>query len=55
MEVQKISVKDIKVDPLANDLATSEEAQPYLEYLMKAYRNDSPGTEAALQVIGVTP
>jgi len=32
MEVQKVSLKDIKIDPLAKDLATSEDAQPYLDY-----------------------
>jgi hypothetical protein len=47
MGVQKISVKDIKIDPLATDLANSEEAQPYLDCFMKAYRNDSAGTQTA--------
>ena len=55
MEVQKISIKDIKIDPLATDLADSEEAQPYLDYFMKAYRNDSAGLEVALKTLQDLP
>jgi hypothetical protein len=55
MDVQKLSIKDIKIDPLATDLATSEEAQPYLDYFMKAYRNDSVGLEIALKTLQGLP
>ncbi len=41
MEMHELSLKDIKVDPLANELATSEETQPYLDCLKKTYSNNA--------------
>jgi hypothetical protein len=38
METHKVSLKDIKTDPLAHELVTSEQAQPYLNRVIKAYR-----------------
>ena len=51
METHKVSLKDIKTDPLAHELATSEDMRPYLDCLMKAYRDNAAGLEAALEVI----
>jgi hypothetical protein len=51
MEVQKVPLREIKIDLLARELATSEEAQPYLDYFKKFYSNDAAGIEAALQVL----
>jgi hypothetical protein len=55
METHKVSLEEIKVDPLAQELATSEGNQPYLDCLIKAYSNDAAGLEAALQVVRDLP
>jgi hypothetical protein len=55
MEMHELSLKDIKVDPLANELATSEETQPYLDCLKKTYSNNAGGLEAALEVVRDLP
>jgi hypothetical protein len=54
MEVKNISLKVIRVDPLAHELATSEDMRPYLDCLIKAYSNNA-GLEAALQVVRDLP
>ena len=51
MEMHNVSLRGVKVDPLAHELATSEGTQPYLDCLIKAYRNNDAGLEAALEVI----
>ena len=55
MATQKVLLKDIKVDPLAHELATSEGMLPYLDCVIKAYRDDAVGLEAALEVIRDLP
>lgn len=55
MEVKNISLKEIKTDPQARELATPEGMRPYLDYLIKAYRNNAAGLEAALQVVRDLP
>jgi hypothetical protein len=55
METQKVSLKDIRADPLAHELATSEGARPYLNCVIKAYRDNAVGLDAALQVIRDLP
>jgi hypothetical protein len=55
MEATKVPLKEIKSDPLAHELATSEGTQPYLDCLIKAYRNNAGGLEAALEVIRDLP
>jgi hypothetical protein len=55
METHKVSLDEIKVGPLAHELATSEGTKPYLDCLIKAYSNDAAGLEAALQVVGDLP
>lgn len=55
MEMRGISLREIKTDPLAHDLATSEGMQPYLDYLIKAYGNNAAGLEAALQIVRDLP
>jgi hypothetical protein len=55
MEVKNIPLKDIKIDPLAHELATSEGTQPYLDCLIKGYRDNAVGLEAALEVIRDLP
>jgi len=55
MEMHKVSLKDIKIDPLAHELATSQETQPYLDCFKKAYSNNTAGLEAALQVVRDLP
>jgi len=55
MEMHKVSLRDIKTDPLAHELATSEGTQPYLDCVIKAYRNNATGLEAALEVIRDLP
>ena len=49
MEMRNVPLRDIKIDPLAHELATSEGNRPYLDCLIKAYRNNAVGLEAALQ------
>jgi hypothetical protein len=53
--MQNVPLRGIKVDPLAHELATSEGTRPYLDCLIKAYRNNAAGLDAALQVIGDLP
>jgi hypothetical protein len=53
--MHNVSIRGIGVDPLAHELATSEETRPYLDCLIKAYRNDAAGLEAALQVVRDLP
>jgi hypothetical protein len=55
MEMHNVSLRGVKVDPLAHELATSERTQPYLDCLIKAYRNNAVGLEAALQVVRDLP
>jgi len=55
MEMQDVSLRGVKVDPLAHELATSEGMQPYLDCLIQAYRNDGAGLDAALRVIRDLP
>jgi hypothetical protein len=55
MEMQNVSLRGVKVDPLAHELATSEGTKPYLDCLIKAYRNNAAGLEAALQVVRDLP
>jgi hypothetical protein len=46
-----VPLKEIKIDPLAHELATSEGMKPYLGCLIKAYRNNAAGLEAAREVV----
>ena len=55
MEIHNLSLRGIKVDPLAHELATSEDMRPYFDCLQKAYRDNAVGLEAALQVIRDLP
>jgi hypothetical protein len=55
MEMHNVPLRGIKVDPLAHELATSEGNRPYLDCLIKAYRNNAAGLEAALQVVRDLP
>jgi hypothetical protein len=55
MEMHKVPLRGIKVDPLAHELATSEGTRPYLDCVIKAYRNNAVGLEAALQVVRDLP
>ena len=40
MEMHNVPLGGIKVDPLAHELATSEGNRPYLDCLIKAYRDN---------------
>ena len=55
MEMHNVSLKDIRMDPLAHELATSKDVQPYLDCLIKVYRNNAAGLEAALEVVRDLP
>jgi hypothetical protein len=55
MEMQKVSLKDIKTDPLAHELATSEAAQPHLDCAIKAYCDHAVAFESALEVVRNLP
>jgi hypothetical protein len=55
MEMHNVPLRGIKVDPLAHELATSEGNRPYLDCVIKAYRNNAVGLEAALQVVRDLP
>jgi hypothetical protein len=55
MEMYNVPLRGIKVDPLAHELATSEGNRPYLDCVIKEYRNDAVGLDAALQVIRDLP
>ena len=41
METHNVSLRGVKVDPLAHELATSEGTRPYLDCVIKAYRNNA--------------
>lgn len=55
MEPEMIPLKEIAIDPLAQELVRSEQARPYTNYFMKAYSNDAAGIESALQVLRDLP
>lgn len=55
MEIHNVPLRGIKVDPLAHELATSEGTRPYLDCLIKAYRNNAVGLDSALQVVRDLP
>ena len=55
MEGTRVPANEIKLDPLAHELAISEDVQPYLDCLIKAYRNNAAGLDAALQVVQDLP
>jgi len=55
MEGTRVPANEIKLDPLAHELAISEDVQPYLDCLIKAYSNNAVGLEAALQVVRDLP
>ena len=55
MKIHKVSLTSIKTDPLAHELGTSEETKPYLDCLIRAYRNDAVGFEASLAVVRDLP
>jgi hypothetical protein len=55
METHNVPLREIKIDRLAHELAISEETQPYLDCLKKAYSNNAAGHEAALQVVRDLP
>jgi len=53
--MQKVSLKDIKTDPLAHELATSEATQPYLDCAIKAYCDHAVAFESAVEVVRNLP
>jgi len=55
METRRISIGDIKSDPLAHELANSEEARPYLDYFKMSLSGDAAGAESALRVLRDLP
>jgi hypothetical protein len=55
MEIHNVSLRGIKADPLAHELATSEGTRPYLDCLIKSYSDDKAGLESALQVVRNLP
>ena len=55
MKIQNVSLRGIKADPLAHELATSEGTKPYLDCLTKAYSKNIAGLEAALHVVRDLP
>jgi hypothetical protein len=55
MEKHNVPLRGIKVDPLAHELATSEGNRPYLDCLIKAYRDNAVGLETALEVVRDLP
>ena len=55
MEMHNVSLRGIRVDPLAHELATSEGTRPYLDCLIKAYCKNAVGHRAALRVIRDLP
>jgi len=55
MQLEKIPLNEITIDPLAQELVRSEQSRPYMDYWMKAYSNDAVGIETALQVLRDLP
>jgi hypothetical protein len=55
MEVKNVPLKDIKIDPLAEELSNSEEARPYVDYFTRSISGDAAGVEAALQALRDLP
>ena len=55
MEPEMIPLKELKIDPLAQELVRSEQSRPYMDYWMRAYSNDTAGVESALQVLQDLP
>ena len=50
MEMHNVSLRGIKVDSLAHELATSEGTRPYLDCEIKAHLNNAVAFESALRV-----
>jgi len=55
MEPEMIPLKEIAIDPVAQELVRSEQSRPYIDYFMKDYSNDAAGVENALQVLRNLP
>jgi len=55
MEPEMIPLREIAIDPLAQELVRSEQFRPYLNYWMKAYSKDAAGVESAIQVVRDLP
>lgn len=55
VEPEMIPLKEIAIDPLAQELVRSEQSRPYMDYWLKAYANDAAGVESALQVLRDLP
>jgi len=55
MAPEMIPLKEIAIDPVAQELVRSEHSPPYIDYLMKHYSNDAAGVENALQVLRNLP
>ena len=51
MKTHAVSIRGIKTDPLAHELATSEGTRPYLDCLIERYSDDRAGLKTALQVV----
>jgi hypothetical protein len=55
METKNVPLKDIKIDPLAEELSNSDEARRYLDYFTRSISGDAAGVEAALQALRDLP
>ncbi len=55
MEPEMILLKEIAIDPLAQELARSEQSRPYIDYFMKDCSNDGAGIKNALRVLRDLP
>jgi hypothetical protein len=55
VELLKIPLKDIVIDPMAEVLVKSKEARPYFTYFIKAYSKDAASVKSALQVLQDLP
>ena len=54
-DIRMIKVSDIKVDPVARQLARSENMRPYNEYFTATQKGDNDAIESALKLIAELP
>ena len=54
-QIRTMKVRDLKVDPLAEDLARSAAMRPYMNYYEAVVKNDHQGAEDAAQQIKHLP
>ena len=54
-EIRMMKIGDLRVDPVAEQLARSEDMRPYNDYFTAALRRDNDAIKSALELIAQLP